>query len=271
MYFYIKESISKSIPKGYAKELLTGTKVLKNGIVINTHMYSEDRFTRKPKSSYTIFLCRTYKENGKTKTRQHTVCTINYWDIAESYADDLIGVEDALWFRIYGRFIPIIKQIYGEEGKKYENEEDFYDSIEEITDDFWEKVKFFEDITGKFKKTKECQVHEGHRVILAGYAQRKKEFMQNYDCFPDEYDICYDIYGNLTNEDYLSRIKNRTNTEKGPTRERIVYRDADYSEEEKKLLKRFYKTLAMKYHPDSDNGSQEEMKFINKLKNQWGI
>ena len=106
---------------------------------------------------------------------------------------------------------------------------------------------------------------------MAGYAQRKKEFMQNYDCFPDEYDICYDIYGNLTNEDYLSRIKNRTNTEKGPTKERIVYRDADYSEEEKKLLKRFYKTLAMKYHPDSDNGSQEEMKFINKLKNQWGI
>ena len=50
-----------------------------------------------------------------------------------------------------------------------------------------------------------------------------------------------------------------------------MYRDADYSEEEKKLLKRFYKTLAMKYHPDSDNGSQEEMKFINKLKNQWGI
>lgn len=271
MYFYIKESISKSIPKGYAKELLTGTKILENGIVINTHMYSEDRFARKPKSSYTIFLCRTYKENGKTKTKQHTVCTINYWDIAESYADDLIDMEDALWFKIYDKFIPIIKQIYGEEGRKYENEEDFYDSIEEITDDFWEKVKFFENITGKFRKTKECQVHEGHRAILAEYAQKKKEFMQNHDCFPDEYDICYDIYGNLTNEDYLSRIKNRTNAGKGTARERIVYRDANYSEEEKRLLKKFYRTLAMKYHPDSNDGSHEGMELINKLKSQWGI
>ena len=100
----------------------------------------------------------------------------------------------------------------------------------------------------------------------------RNDFISTYDCFPDEYDVCYDIYGNLTNEAYLNRIKNRGNSWKQyEYREKIVYRDNNYSEREKLFLKKFYKTLASKYHPDSDNGSSEMMTFINKLKEQWGV
>ena len=119
MYFYIKETVNKLKTKGYAKELNTGTKMLENGIIINTHEYSEACFTRNPKSSYTIFLCRSYKENGKARTKQYNICTISYWDIAESYADDHLDysdLEDALWFKLYDIIMPILHKIADENG-----------------------------------------------------------------------------------------------------------------------------------------------------------
>lgn len=43
-----------------------------------------------------------------------------------------------------------------------------------------------------------------------------------------------------------------------------------YTEKEKEYLKKFYKVLAMKFHPDiiEDN---EPMQFLNRLKETWGI
>lgn len=77
MYIYVKESISKLKTKGYAKELLTGTRELENGLTINTHWYSDDCFIRNPKSMYSIFLCKSYRENGKSKTKQYKIATIS--------------------------------------------------------------------------------------------------------------------------------------------------------------------------------------------------
>ena len=146
MYFYIKETVNKLKTKGYSKELLTGTRTLDNGIVINTHEYSKDCFIRNPKSSYTIFLCRSYKENGKAKTKQYNICTISYWDIAESYADEQLEFDDlekALWFKIYDSFIPILKEIAEEKGM---NEDEADNFIEDVTGDFYDKTAFFDDI-----------------------------------------------------------------------------------------------------------------------------
>lgn len=102
MYIYVKESVSKLKTKGYAKELLTGTKKLENGLTINTHWYSDDCFIRNPKSTYSIFLCKSYRENGKSKTKQYKIATISYWDIAESYEDDFVNLfkpegDETLW------------------------------------------------------------------------------------------------------------------------------------------------------------------------------
>lgn len=45
----------------------------------------------------------------------------------------------------------------------------------------------------------------------------------------------------------------------------------DYSSNDKKLLKKFYKVLAINFHPDKIGGTGEEMKLINKLKKEWNI
>lgn len=42
------------------------------------------------------------------------------------------------------------------------------------------------------------------------------------------------------------------------------------NEKEKEYYKKFYRTLATKYHPDVI-GDNEAMQFLNKLKESWGI
>lgn len=46
---------------------------------------------------------------------------------------------------------------------------------------------------------------------------------------------------------------------------------SSFTEEDKVLLKKFYKILAINFHPDKIGGDGEEMKLINKLKKEWNI
>ena len=115
MYIYVKESVSKLKTKGYAKELFAGTSKLENGFTINTHWYSDDCFIRNPKSVYSIFLCKSYREDGKSKTKQYKIATISYWDIAESYEDDFVNLfkpegDETLWFKLLDKIDSILKE-----------------------------------------------------------------------------------------------------------------------------------------------------------------
>lgn len=282
MYIYVKESVSKLKTKGYAKELLTGTKELENGLTINTHWYSDDCFIRNPKSVYSIFLCKSYRENGKSKTKQYKIATISYWDIAESYEDDFVDwlspeFDNILWVKMLAK----IDSILAEDGcLKGLNDDAQKEYLYKIQDDLSDKCDcFWNKIVNAFKKTKEYKVHEEHRQILEAYHTNKMNFLEDYDCYPDEYDVCFDIYGRVTNSEYLPRIQSRhsesdfsSGYSSGHSSEKIVYRDANYSKTELQYLKKFYKTLATKYHPDTNNNKTTgEMQFINKLKEQWGI
>jgi len=46
---------------------------------------------------------------------------------------------------------------------------------------------------------------------------------------------------------------------------------SNYNDNEKESLKKFYKVLAMKFHPDIIKDDGEMMKLINHLKEEWGI
>lgn len=273
MYIYVKESISKLKTKGYAKELLTGTRELENGLTINTHWYSDDCFIRNPKSVYSIFLCKSYRENGKSKTKQYKIATISYWDIAESYEDDFVDwlspeFDNILWVKMLTKIDSILAEDGCLNGLNDNAQKEYLykiqDDLSDKCDCFWNKI------VNAFKKTKEYKVHEKHRQILEAYHTNKMNFLEDYDCYPDEYDVCFDIYGRVTNSEYLSRIRDRHSSHESVA-ERVIYRDANYSRIELQYLKKFYKTLSAKYHPDVNNKTTGEMQFINKLKKQWGI
>ena len=46
---------------------------------------------------------------------------------------------------------------------------------------------------------------------------------------------------------------------------------SNYTDKEKEYLKKFYKALAAKFHPDVLEGDYGPMHLVNKLKEQWGI
>ena len=46
---------------------------------------------------------------------------------------------------------------------------------------------------------------------------------------------------------------------------------SNYTDREKEYLNKFYKALALKFHPDVLGGDNEPMQLVNKLKEQWGI
>ncbi|EJR93364.1 hypothetical protein [Bacillus cereus] len=45
----------------------------------------------------------------------------------------------------------------------------------------------------------------------------------------------------------------------------------NYTEEEKKLLKKFFRVLVREFHPDINQDSEKAMVLMNKLKVQWGL
>lgn len=45
---------------------------------------------------------------------------------------------------------------------------------------------------------------------------------------------------------------------------------SNYTDSEKEYLKKFYRVLATKFHPDVI-GDNAPMQFLNKLKEQWGV
>lgn len=83
------------------------------------------------------------------------------------------------------------------------------------------------------------------------YEEKSKQYQRSY----------YEKYNGNYNYDSSSSYQINTSS--------------NYNEEEKKLLKKIYKKLAMIYHPDRNLDNQEEaqesMILINKLKEQWNI
>lgn len=252
MYIYVKITKSKRKSKGYGKELIPGTKEIGN-IIVNTYSYSEDCFEREPKWIYTITLLESSRDANKVKTKQATVCSVNYYDVAED------AIEEKIYFDMLEKLDEAILKIKGEQLSE--------DELEELQDEFAAKTNFIDDIYEEFKQTEEYKVHKKHYDILRKYQKRKEKFLEENDCFDTEYDVCYDIYGNLTNKNYLYKIQNRKKKIK-----EIYNVNTSFDDDDKILLKKMYRTLCKAYHPDNCSiDCIQEMQLINRLKEQWGI
>lgn len=268
MYCVIQKIENKKpiLNGGYKKIEVDITRWFGNGKhhVHYRYKYGNELFERTIKTAYKISIHKSYRESGKIKKKQWVICTIPYYSIVDwgSWIGDFvtgglenkleqIGItEDELCTLVYDKFQPII-----------------------------------DEVTKKFETTEEYKTKVQHNAIIAKYTDSKCKFEQKYG--KDTYDYCYDVFGVLRNEEYLKELEANYKAQQEYSRSyyenfKSNYSNYDfgsyaslksstYTEEEKDKLKKIYRTLAAKFHPDISKDDGEMMKFVNKLKEQWGI
>lgn len=74
--------------------------------------------------------------------------------------------------------------------------------VDEIYDILDSKISPLEKkIQDEYRATEEYKAYIKNRKILDEYENRKSEFAKEYEVDRDEYDRCYDVFGELRNKD----------------------------------------------------------------------
>lgn len=274
MHCYIQEIQMKSSNSiGCGKELcVTTSNWTMNGVTYTSYgyTYSDEKFERPIRKAYKITLHdKSYRDKeGKVRKNQFHVATIKYYDLVDYYWGDCL---------LHSKIDNIAEEMDIDSNLIWEE-------ITKRLDALQDKVN------AEFAKTEEYGVKEKHDAILREYQKRRHEFAEKYEVQENEYDRCYDIFGVLRNSEYLEKIKceytsRKEYEEKSSSYQRDYQSNYNYysgrygtsslnsglsSEKEKEYYKKFYRTLATKYHPDV-TGDGEAMKFLNRLKESWGI
>lgn len=228
--------------------------------------YSDDRFERPILDAYKISVHKSYRNSGKVKKAQWVIGTMSYYDIAGgfSWAGDHLTKgqldkklaemeisESEVWDMVYAKLDPLIATIKKE-----------------------------------FEATEEYKVAQEQKVIINSYKDTKRAFEEKYGS--NTYDYCYDVFGVLRNRAELERLETLRKAQQEYSRRSYYeynhsnYNKYDFSgyfgespstctDEQKEYLRSIYKAAAMKMHPDIAQDDGEAMKFLNKLKEEWGI
>ena len=144
-------------------------------------------------------------------------------------------------------------------------------------------------IREEFSRTEEFRAKREHEAILQKHKKAKHDFMMQYGFSAIDYDRCYNVFGQLMDAEYLSRLNKRLEEREAMKKQSRRYRKTEsqkrfherihnisnvtYTEQEQLMLSKFYKLLAKKYHPDANPGvdTSEEMTLLNKVKREWKI
>lgn len=240
------------------------------------YRYTGGRFERPIRKAYKISVHESYRENGKVKKKQVPICTLNYYDLVN------------FWGLCSESHMEMAADTF------QSSYDDIYDLIIEKLTPIMERAQ------EEFRQTEEYRVHQEHEKITTIYAANKVEFNRKYELDPTghDYDRCYDVFGNLKNKEYLKKIKadykyRKEYERKSKSYQKQAYEDffknfhssgrgsgsssfsvpSSHSEEEKTVLKSFYRELSKKYHPDAnpDKDTSKEMQLLNQLKQDWGL
>lgn len=230
------------------------------------------RFDRPHMECFKISIHESHRESGRVVKKQCAIATIGYYDFAN-------GV-----FSLYDYIDGGINRAVEMFNTDYET---LYKLVEDKIQPIIDKVKM------EFHSSEEYKAVRQREKIEEEHQKAKKKFGEQYDIAPDEYDYCYNIFGELMDEGYLNQIIRQYEQQKKACEERQrSYRKSggstheqhtngsycassasNYNEYERAILKKFYRSLSKTYHPDLNRNEDtaEAMKLLNKLKEQWGV
>ncbi len=274
MYVAVQKIYGKSKVYGYAKDVVTTTLNIDTTIRYGWR-YSEEKFERE-NYSYKIVVKESYRENGKVKQKQAVMGTYHWFDFLDHYVypDD--------WF--YDK----LEEVFPDKTQE---------QINAICDEIDRKVEVIErEESDKWHSSKEYRVHNKHLNLIRKYELEKKTFDMLYG--EDIFEQVYDIHLKVMNQDLYKQLSRlRKEKEKADEEKREYERrsreeqqkqwekyfkgfgdgsysigsSSNYTDKEKEYLKKFYRALAAKFHPDVLGGDNEPMLLVNKLKEQWGV
>lgn len=279
MFVVIQEiNVKKSDKGGYAKELKSEyCPIILDGKDIGHywHHYSDERFERPIKKAYRVSIHHSFRKEGKVQKKQFVLCTVNYYDLATN---------------IFSLYDWCDSKINLAAGRLSASVDEIYELVEKKMDPLIDKIQC------EFQKTEEFKTHEKHEEILTIYTAKKTQFSKQYELSDGEYDRIYDVFGKCHNPEYLEKIKAEYKVRKEYERESwkqsssyyekfygnyegysggsyCGITSSNYSETDRAMLKKFYRTLSKAFHPDSNHGmdTSEEMKLLNRLKNDWKV
>lgn len=274
MYVSVQKIYGKSKVYGYSKDVVTTT--LNIGTTVRYGWrYSEEQFERE-NYSYKIVVKESYRENGKVKQKQAVLGTYHWFDFLDHYVypDD--------WF--YDK----LEEIFPDKTQE---------QIDAVCDEIDRKVEIIErEESDKWHSSKEYKVHNKHLNLIRKYELEKKTFDMLYG--EDIFEQVYDIHLKVMNQNLYKQLsKLREEKKKADDAKREYERrsreeqqkqwekyfkgfgdgsysigsSSNYTDKEKEYLKKFYRALAAKFHPDVLGGDNEPMLLVNKLKEQWGV
>lgn len=274
MYVSIQKIYGKSKIYGYSKDVVTT--ITKLGTTTQYGWkYSEEKFERE-NYSYKIVVKESYRENGRVKQRQVVMGTFRWFD----FIDHPIDRDKCFEKKLLGMF------------------SDKPDKAESIYDEIDKKIEYIQSVEAKkWHSSKEYKIHNKHLDMIRKYEAKKIAFDDLYG--ENVFEQIYDIHLNIMNQDMYEQLpdfraaKKKADEEKREQEQREYEKQqkewdeffkryasgsysssshSNYTDKEKEYLKKFYRVLAIKYHPDmvkeDDDGA---MKFLNKLKEQWRI
>lgn len=267
-----KKQDTNGKPKELIADYFTATY---NGVTKTkyTYRYSDECFERPILDAYKISIHHSYRENGQVKKKQWAICTMSYYDIIEYCVEDKI---------VHSEIEEKAKEMGITKGKLYKL---IYDKLNPLE----------EEIRAEYEQTEEYKTHEKHQAILTTYRKVKAEFEKLFG--EDTYDYIYDVFGNLRNEEELKKVmkaKEKADEQRKAQEEytRRSYEEyqrrnynnyssggssyytnsySNYTEDEKKMLHEIYRLASKKFHPDVCGDDGSKMKFLTKLKEQWGL
>jgi len=273
MFCVIQETrLKKPNTHGAWKEYqIEDTQITMGGAVSHIYGYypvrGAGRFERPHQEAFRILLHFSYRNDGKPRKRQYALCTASWYDFADGY------------FSLYDWAGSRIDHAAEAEGI----------SVDQIYNIVEAKIGPLEkEIQRQFHKTEEYKSEKARKKLLKDYQKRKKEFAKQYGQPEAVYDNIFDVFGTLRDADYLARLQREKQQERTwQERSWSSYSETGrrnyssssfssaggYSEDDKARLKKFYRLLSQKFHPDvnPDHDTSEEMKLINRLKDDWGL
>lgn len=229
--------------------------------------YEAGRFERPHREAYRISIHESRREGGKIVKKQCAIATVGYYDLADG-------------FGLYDYINSGIERAAGVFGVDYNT---LYSLVENKVQPLADKI------VKEFHKSEEYKAKRQREKVEKAHQKAKKKFGERYGVDPDEYDYCYNIFGELMDEAYLNKIIQQYERQREAY---SSYRESwsgnysgegtssysfsvasTYTEDEKGILRQFYKSLSKTYHPDLNPGKDTTaaMQLLNRLKENWGL